>query len=146
MPSTTVYQHHLFGRQKIMWELFLAVGVQKKLEGLTFVSVDLDDSFSELAEGIASLVRYTTTLQRIENRKHINVGEEHQLLVVLDALKKNSSINVLLIDVQWVTPEIAASLSELFEVNNTLIFVELCNTATEISTNEVANDPTWFGD
>ncbi|KAL3257224.1 hypothetical protein MRX96_017071 [Rhipicephalus microplus] len=123
--------------KRIMWELFLAVGVQKKLEGLTFVSVDLDDSFSELAESIASLVRYTTTLQRIENRKHINVGEEHQLLVVLDALKKNSSINVLLIDVQWVTPEIAASLSELFEVNNTLIFVELCNTATEISTNEV---------
>ncbi|KAH8030669.1 hypothetical protein HPB51_010956 [Rhipicephalus microplus] len=121
----------------ILWELFLAVGVQKKLEGLTFVSDDLNDSFSELAEGIASLVRFTTTLKRIENLKHINVGEEHQLLVVLDALKKNKSVIALFASVHSVTPEIAASLSELFEVNKTLIFVELCNTATEISTNEV---------
>ncbi|KAH7931511.1 hypothetical protein HPB51_029830 [Rhipicephalus microplus] len=123
--------------KRILWELFLAVGVQKKLEKLSFVSVNLADSFSELAEGIASLVKYTRTLKRIENLKHINVGEEHQLLVVLDALKKNKSVIALFASVHSVTPEIAASLSELFEVNNTLIFVELCNTATEISTNEV---------
>ncbi|XP_075741814.1 uncharacterized protein LOC142792870 isoform X2 [Rhipicephalus microplus] len=123
--------------KRILWELFLAVGVQKKLERLIFLSVHLDNSFSELAEGIASLVKYTRTLQRIENRKHIDIGEESQLLVVLDALKKNSSVKSLLTAVHLVTPEIAASLSELFEVNNTLISVELCDSACEIATNEL---------
>ncbi|KAL3257226.1 hypothetical protein MRX96_017073 [Rhipicephalus microplus] len=110
---------------------------KKKLEGLSFVFVNLDDSFSELAEGIASLVKYTRTLRRIENPKHIDIWKEPQLLVVLDALKKNSSVISLLTSVHLVTPEIAASLSELFEVNNTLISVELCDCAGVISTNEL---------
>ncbi|KAH7932524.1 hypothetical protein HPB51_029247 [Rhipicephalus microplus] len=123
--------------KKILWKLFLTVGVQKKLEGLTFVSINLDDSFSELAEGIASLVKYTRTLRRFEIRKHIDIWEEPQLLVVLDALKKNSSVIALLTSVHLITPEVAASLSELFEVNNTLISVELCDCAGVLSTNEL---------
>ncbi|XP_075727492.1 uncharacterized protein LOC142768890 isoform X2 [Rhipicephalus microplus] len=123
--------------KRLLSELFLAVGVRKKVEGLRFTAIGFVDTFDELAEGIASLVKYTKTLQVINSFRHVNIGEEHQILFVLDALKRNSSVKEFTMYVEYVTPEIAASLSELFQMNNTLTSVDICGLDCEIGSSEV---------
>ncbi|KAL1421590.1 hypothetical protein MTO96_023025 [Rhipicephalus appendiculatus] len=127
----------LWSTKGLLCELLHAVAVHKTLQGLRFAAVGSLYTFDALAEGIATLIKRTRTLQQIENFKHVIGGEEHHLLVVLDALKRNSSIKQFTMYIEMVTPEIAASLSELFEVNNTLTAVDVSGFGCEISSNEV---------
>ncbi|KAH6922561.1 hypothetical protein HPB50_015786 [Hyalomma asiaticum] len=108
-------------------EFFDAAAATPTLDSLEFDSED--DTFDELAIGIASLVECTTTLRHISSNMCVNCGTAHQLLAILDALKVNRSITTFKMCAESVTPQIAKCLSELLAVNNKLTCVTVCDDA-----------------
>lgn len=108
----------------VLREFFDAVATDKTLRTLHFYPSE--DSFDALAEGIASVVRSTTTLREICNLMRVKEGKEHQLVAVLQALKENSSVRAFTMYAELLNGEIVKSLSELLAVNSTLIEVSIC--------------------
>lgn len=108
----------------VLREFFDAVATDTTIRALHFYPSD--DTFDELADGIASVARRTTTLKEIENRMHVKPGSEQQLVKVLDALKENRSVTSFAMYAELLTPEIATSLSELLAVNDTLNEISVC--------------------
>ncbi|XP_075524798.1 uncharacterized protein LOC142557089 [Dermacentor variabilis] len=108
----------------VLSEFFDAVATDTTIRALHFYPSDV--TFDELADGIASVARRTTTLKRIENRVHVKRGNEQQLVKVLDALKENRSVTSFVMHVDLLTLEIATSLSELLAVNDTLNEISVC--------------------
>ncbi|KAK8765282.1 hypothetical protein V5799_032118 [Amblyomma americanum] len=108
----------------LLREFFDAVASSKTLRVLHFYPSD--NCFDEVADGVASVVKRTTTLKVVQNLMHVEEGCEQQLLRVLDALKENRSVINFTMYVELLTPEIATSLSELLAVNDALRDVEVC--------------------
>nr|XP_054925136.1 uncharacterized protein LOC129384058 [Dermacentor andersoni] len=108
----------------VLREFFDAVATDTTIRALHFYRCD--DTFDDLADGIASLARRTTTLKEIDNRMRVKPGNEQQVVKVLDALKENRSVTSFVMYADSVTPEIASSLSELLTVNDTLNEISVC--------------------
>lgn len=85
-----------------------------------------DDAFDELADGIASVVKRTTTLKRVQNLMFVKPGNEHQLVKVLDALRENRTVTSFDMFVDVLTLEVATSLSDLLAVNDVLNEIAVC--------------------
>ncbi|KAH7975266.1 hypothetical protein HPB49_025456 [Dermacentor silvarum] len=109
----------------VLREFFDAVATDTTIRMLHFYPSD-GDTFEELADGIASVAKRTTTLKAIDNRMHVKPGNEQQLVKVLDALKENRSVTSFAMYAELLTPEIAVSLSDLLAVNDTLNEVSVC--------------------
>ncbi|XP_049513601.1 uncharacterized protein LOC119465845 isoform X8 [Dermacentor silvarum] len=110
--------------EAILREFFDAVAEDTTLRMLQFYP--REDVFDALADGIASVVKRTKTLQEICNAMCVQQGKERQLVSVLDALKENHSVTRFTMYAELLTAEIATSLSELLAVNNTLNDVAIC--------------------
>ncbi|XP_077495123.1 uncharacterized protein LOC144106237 [Amblyomma americanum] len=108
----------------LLQEFFDAVASNTTLRMLHFYPSD--KCFDELADGIASVVKKTTTLKEVQNLMHVKKGAEEQLVRVLDALKENNSVTNFTMYVESLTPEIAESLSELLATNSALRDVAIC--------------------
>ncbi|XP_075524797.1 uncharacterized protein LOC142557088 [Dermacentor variabilis] len=108
----------------VLSEFFDAVATDTTIRALHFYWCD--DTFDELADGIASVARRTTTLKEINNCMRVKPGNEQQVAKVLDALKENRSVTSFVMYADSVTPEIASSLSELLAVNDTLNEISVC--------------------
>ncbi|KAL1479290.1 hypothetical protein MTO96_015931 [Rhipicephalus appendiculatus] len=109
----------------VLGEFFDAVVANKTLRGLTLLP--FQHTFDALANGIASLVKRTTTLREIWATHTVEQSNERHLIGILDALKENRSVSQFTMYAQTVTPELATSLSELLAANNTLNVVRVCN-------------------
>ncbi|KAH8031953.1 hypothetical protein MRX96_014526 [Rhipicephalus microplus] len=109
----------------ILQEFFDAVAEDTTATLLHFYPNE-DSTFDELSDGIASVVKSTKTLQKIQNLMHVTRGNEQQLIDVLDALKDNRSVTSFNMHSDALTPELATSLSELLAVNDTLNEVLVC--------------------
>lgn len=79
-----------------------------------------DDICDPYTDGIAYLLKRTSSLREIIIRPSIPANKENNLLSVFDALKKNRSVTKFSIETEEMTPRIAAVLSELVAVNSTL--------------------------
>lgn len=112
--------------KRVLGEFFQAVAADNTVHRLMFCETG-ENAFDELVEGIAFTVRHTRTLRLIANYVDVKSGNEHQLTIVLDALKDNHSIGDFAMHVEQVTPEVATSLSKLLEVNNSLRRIEVCD-------------------
>uniref|UniRef100_A0A131YJR4 Protein nlrc3 n=1 Tax=Rhipicephalus appendiculatus TaxID=34631 RepID=A0A131YJR4_RHIAP len=108
----------------VLREFFDAVASDTSVTMLHFYPSD--DAFDELADGIASVVKRTTTLKRVQNLMFVKTGNEYQLVKVLDALKENRSVTSFDMFVDVLTPGVATSLSELLAVNDVLNEVAVC--------------------
>ncbi|KAH7976542.1 NLR family CARD domain-containing protein 3 [Rhipicephalus sanguineus] len=108
----------------VLRDFFDAVASDASVTMLNFYPSD--DTFDELADGIASVVKRTTTLKRIQNLMFVKKGNGYQLAKVLDALKENRSVTSFDMFVHVLTPEVATSLSELLAVNDVLNEVSVC--------------------
>lgn len=110
--------------EAVLREFFDAVAGDKTLKQLHFYPSE--ETFDALAEGIASVVRRTTTLREICNLMRAKEGKEHQIVSILEALKENRSITRFTMYAEFLTPEMAKSLSELLAVNSTLKDIAIC--------------------
>uniref|UniRef100_A0A131YJ90 Protein nlrc3 n=1 Tax=Rhipicephalus appendiculatus TaxID=34631 RepID=A0A131YJ90_RHIAP len=108
----------------VLREFFDAVAADKMLQTLHFYPSE--ESFDALADGIASVVRRTTTLREICNLMRVQEGKEHQLVVILEALKENSCVTSFTMYAELLNADIVKSLSELLAVNSTLVDVAIC--------------------
>ncbi|XP_077497581.1 uncharacterized protein LOC144108177 [Amblyomma americanum] len=108
----------------LLREFFDAVASSKTLRVLHFYPSY--NCFDEVADGVASVVKRTTTLKVVQNLMHVEEGCEQQLLRLLNALKENRSVTNFTMYVELLTPEIATSLSELLAVNDALRDMEVC--------------------
>ncbi|XP_054925143.1 uncharacterized protein [Dermacentor andersoni] len=108
----------------VLREFFDAVAADTTLRMLHFYPSE--DVFDALADGIASVVKRTKTLREICNLMRVQEGKERQLVNVLNALKENRSVTKFTMYTELLTAEIAASLSQLLAVNNTLNDVAIC--------------------
>ncbi|XP_065298643.2 protein NLRC3-like [Dermacentor albipictus] len=108
----------------VLREFFDAVAADTTLRMLHFYPSE--DVFDALADGIASVVKRTKTLREICNLMRVQEGKERQLVNVLNALKENRSVTNFTMYAELLTAEVAASLSELLAVNNTLNDVAIC--------------------
>lgn len=108
----------------VLRDFFDAVAADKTLRTLHFYPSE--DSFDALADGIASVVKRTTTLREICNLMHVKQGKEHQLVAILEALKENSSVTTFTMYAELLSTDIVKSLSELLAVNSTLKDVAVC--------------------
>ncbi|KAH7957445.1 hypothetical protein HPB52_019056 [Rhipicephalus sanguineus] len=109
----------------VLGKFFDAVAADKALRGLSLLPQQ--HTFEALANGIASLVKRTTTLREIWDLHFVEKGNEHLLIGILDALKENRSISQFTMYAQVMTPELATSLSGLLAANNSLNVVRVCN-------------------
>ncbi|XP_070386148.1 leucine-rich repeat-containing protein 34-like [Dermacentor albipictus] len=80
--------------------------------------------FDALTDGLVSVLQRTTTLTRVQNLMAVDRAET--LVRVLDALRENRSVTTFSMYAELVTPEIAASLSELLATNDVLNDVNIC--------------------
>ncbi|KAL1447358.1 hypothetical protein MTO96_044316 [Rhipicephalus appendiculatus] len=108
----------------VLREFFDAVAADETLHTLHFYPSE--ESFDALADGIASVVKRTTTLREICNLMRVQEGKEHQLVVILEALKENSCVTSFTMYAELLNAEIVKSLSELLAVNSTLVDVAIC--------------------
>ncbi|XP_050031978.1 uncharacterized protein [Dermacentor andersoni] len=108
----------------VLREFFDAMATDTRIRALHFDPID--ETFDDLADGIASVAKRTTTLKEIDNHTPVKPGNEQQLVKVLDALKENRSVTSFVMSADSVTPEIATSLSELLAVNGTLNVISVC--------------------
>ncbi|KAH7975854.1 uncharacterized protein LOC119372534 [Rhipicephalus sanguineus] len=109
----------------VLGKFFDAVAADKTLRELSLLPQQ--HTFEALANGIASLVKRTTTLREIWDFHFVEKSNERQLIGILDALKENHSISQFTMYAQAMTPELATSLSGLLATNNTLNVVRVCN-------------------
>lgn len=108
----------------ILREFFDAVAANTTLRLLHFYPSD--ECFDELADGIASVVKRTTTLKEVQNLMHVAEGREQQLVRVLDALRENRSVTCFSMYVELLRVDAATALSRLLKANDTLTSVSVC--------------------
>lgn len=118
----------------VLREFFEALAADKAVRGLHFLSNE--DTFEAFADGIAFVLKSTTTLRSVRIDMCVDSPQAHQLIGIFDALKQNHSVTKFAINAEDVTPEIATSLSELLAVNNTLNDVAIFNYC-EVSSGEM---------
>lgn len=104
--------------KKYIRQFFEALALARTLRELHLSARDsMSDAFTD---GIAYLLKCRATLRKFMISTDVDADEEHHLMNIFEALKKNRSVTVFEIKYSVLTPRIAASLSELIAVNSTL--------------------------
>ncbi|KAH9364574.1 hypothetical protein HPB48_006049 [Haemaphysalis longicornis] len=113
-------------RADLLEDFFNAVAENNTVRMLHFYPSG--KTFDALADGIADVLRRTSTITNIRNL--MRVEDDYEALIkVLSALKDNRSVTDFTMVADVLTPEICRSLSELLASNKTLTSVNICECA-----------------
>ncbi|KAK8762710.1 hypothetical protein V5799_026023 [Amblyomma americanum] len=110
--------------EDVLREFFKAVAASKTVRSLQFCWTD--KTFDALADGIAYVLRQTTSVKEIRNLMNVCEECDSQLVRVLDALKENLSVTSFTMFADCVTQKIAKSLCDLLTANRTLKELNIC--------------------